>query len=631
MARLPQKPQKGQPAIKQLYNSVCDIIDYLPSLVVNGDQKSTYVTKSSAGTVIHAAQPNLAIAKKGQEYTSGRFIRITSGNAINCILTGGTDIEITPAGVINYTGSGGGGPGSDTTYTGQYNVYSSGWISVDSSGSNPHLISSNLRYIEQLYNYPLVASSNIVMPNSLTACNNTVDISQVGTVYSNHFIQTRDILYDGLGTKVSLAWTRNPFGDVSPEGTNGIIEGLQVDLTLSGGRFADVVLHKHVFGSYDPNTGTRYDPPTESRVDCLLTGTYDHYPHTSGFIDVVPVQMEDGKTWGVISTCLHAGSGITIDNQTGEISVTGAVAGLPSPVANTVLSTTSNGTVQWTANTAGGQGGGGGCFWPMWENLCGSGNIVLVKTWYTTSTGGWLRISNKTGATVEGCNSVYIDPAVPAIVDGVQGCGVNHIGLGTGINSHFLPVPPGSSFYIEYPSGDGTRCWFDGSTSPAKTTEAVIEGGNKVINASNVAVEKAEVAQTNANQAQYYAIDKLKYYYQYQSPGDNLDTPQWYKDQYYNVYNAYNAANTAANESVQAATSCQTAYAALTAGGGTIDYSYVSNAIAASGQAETDAIKAHNMLLTAGYYYDLVYNHYLTCPNHSGWFADNPDFERYDD
>ena len=57
MPKVPQKPQHGQPAIKALYNSICDIIDYLPSLEVKGDQKSTYVTKSAAGTVIHANQP----------------------------------------------------------------------------------------------------------------------------------------------------------------------------------------------------------------------------------------------------------------------------------------------------------------------------------------------------------------------------------------------------------------------------------------------------------------------------------------------------------------------------------------------------------------------------------------------
>lgn len=340
MARKPQKPQKGQPAIKELYNSVCDIIDYLPSLEVTGDQKSTYVTKSSAGTVIHAKQPNTS-TQGGKTYeagsgltlsgnvfnnavTSGRFIEVTSAYAINCTLSGGRDIQITQGGIINYTGEGGGGA-SGYTYTGDGDL-GSGHIFVDYSYTNP-VICSNLYWISDLNNLPFVQSASIVMPNSLTACNNTVDISQVGQIYNNHFIQTKDILNDGVGTKVNLTWIRNPFGDISPDGTNGIVQGLQVDLTLSGGRYTDVILHKHVYGAYDPDTGTRYDPPTESRVDCLLTGTYDHYPHTSGFIDIVPTIMEDGKTWGVISTNLHAGSGIAIDPQTGEISCTGGGGG----------------------------------------------------------------------------------------------------------------------------------------------------------------------------------------------------------------------------------------------------------------------------------------------------------------
>ena len=646
MARLPQKPQKGQPAIKQLYNSVCDIIDYLPSLVVNGDQKSTYVTKSSAGTVIHAAQPNLAIAKKGQEYTSGRFIRITSGNAINCILTGGTDIEITQAGVINYTGSGSGGGHSPTD--GRFNTIGTGY-SVNSTLSGCGVIAANLRlfdqgmveappnyyitisetatdgyniiscdltHLEQLYNYKLTTNAQVSSPTAILDHH-----VKAGDFFLNSTTGTR-----GLGTQIGFF--RHSIGNIDKD-TGQLVNpvmGLKVDLTITGGTFIDAY---QVPRYYNPNTQQYPIDPEDLQINCLLTGTYDHYPHTTGFIDVVPTVMDDGKTWGVISTCLHAGSGITINEQTGEISVTGAVAGLPSPVANTVLSTTSNGTVQWTANTAGGQGGGG-CFWPMWENLCGSGNIVLVKTWYTTSTGGWLRISNKTGATVEGCNSVYIDPVVPATVDGVQGMGVNHIGLGTGINSHFLPVPPGSSFYIEYPSGDGTRCWFDGSTSPNKTNTEVIEGSSRIINASNVAVEKAGVAQSNYNTA-YSAANSASGDYTNYIGRDNIDPPTSYKSWYYEAYNAYNAANTAANEASQAAISCQNVYTTFIAGGGTISDSYVTNAVAASGQAEQYASDAHDMLAVAGQYYDLCYNHYLTCPNHSGWFADNPDFERYDD
>lgn len=653
MALRPTKPQKGDKVLQSLYNTVCDIVDYLPSLEVRGDNKTISVSHSTVGTTIKAVQPNSFIPSKnskGEQYTSGKFIRITSGNAINCILTGGTNIEITPAGVINYTGSGGGGSTS-AYYDGRFIkisgsntinstlsgcgivaanlrlIYDSGMVeappnyyitineTADANGYN--IISCDLTHLTQLYNYSLT-------PNAQAS---------VGSVNMDHYMKAGDFFLNnstgnrGLGTQIGLY--RHSIGNtvIDPEtGEQHLVNpimGLKVDLTVSGGTWISTSGVPRKIAGFDVD-------PEDLQINCLLTGTYNHSPHTSGFIDVVPVQMEDGKTWGVISTNLH-GDGTTIDINPidGTISCKVGTGNVPTPVANTVLSATSNGTMQWTANTAGGQGGGGGCFWPMWENLCGSGNIVLVKTWYTTSTGGWLRISNKTGTTVEGCNSVYIDPVVPPIVDGKHANGVNHIGLGTGINSHFLPVPPGSSFYIEYPSGDGTRCWFDGSTSPNKTNTAVIEGSSRIINASNVAVEKAGEAQSYYNTA-YSNADSASGDYTNYIGRDNIDPPTSYKDWYYNAYNASNTANTAADEARQAAISCQNVYNIFTAGGGTISDSYVTNAVAASGQAAQYADDAHNMVLTAGYYYDLCYNHYQTCPNHSGWFADNPDFERYD-
>ena len=112
MARKPQKPQKGQPAIKELYNSVCDIIDYLPSLEVTGDQKSTYVTKSSAGTVIHATQSNSLISVKSNKYYAGSGLILTSGNIFN------VEIDPNTMAIVNNklscTVEGGGGGGGTT-------------------------------------------------------------------------------------------------------------------------------------------------------------------------------------------------------------------------------------------------------------------------------------------------------------------------------------------------------------------------------------------------------------------------------------------------------------------------------------------------------------------------------------
>lgn len=131
MAKFPSKPQHGKSFVQEFGNSINQIIDYLPSLEVRGDQKSTYVTKSSKGTVIHATEQNPST--RGKEYfagsglilsgntfnnavTSGRFIEVTSAYAINCTLSGGNNIEITPNGVINCTLTGGGGGGGGYTY-----------------------------------------------------------------------------------------------------------------------------------------------------------------------------------------------------------------------------------------------------------------------------------------------------------------------------------------------------------------------------------------------------------------------------------------------------------------------------------------------------------------------------------
>ena len=276
-----KRPQAGEKALQSIYDSVISILDYLPTLTVRGDNNSTYVEHSTAGTIIHVKQnanPDQAGGKTyyagsgltlsgnvfNNAHTSGRFIEITSGNQINCTLSGGSYIEITPAGVINYTGSSGGGGGSDTTYTGELNTYNSGWIYVDNSGSNPHLISSNLRWILQLNNYPLVLQSR----------------SQLQHGYKDHFTQLSDFMsYSGqelgyttgnrgLGTVMNFhRWgIGNWVEDPEEEGGGHYvypIDGLKVDLTLSGGRFIST--------SATP-VGLGKDS-TELQINSLLSGS----------------------------------------------------------------------------------------------------------------------------------------------------------------------------------------------------------------------------------------------------------------------------------------------------------------------------------------------------------------------
>ena len=77
MANFPKKPMKGEKALQSIYNSLIEVIDYLPSLTVVGDNKTTSVNHSNYGTTIHALPQSINInnsKKEGEEYTSGRFI-----------------------------------------------------------------------------------------------------------------------------------------------------------------------------------------------------------------------------------------------------------------------------------------------------------------------------------------------------------------------------------------------------------------------------------------------------------------------------------------------------------------------------------------------------------------------------
>lgn len=344
MAVFPQKPRSGQKVLQGLYNSVCQIIDYLPSLEVRGDNSSTSVTKTSNGTIVHSNTGfdsiedlraryrfhNGIMAEDNKIYvrstlTGGRFIDVDyyeqneQGEevekeypTINCMLSGGRDIQITQGGIINYTGSGGGGA-SGYTYTGDGDL-GSGHIFVDYSYTNP-VICSNLCYIDDLLNYP---------------------ISGGGIGSELHFAQIRDIK-DGAGTQVDYHWTS--IGDSTEEGGQLIkfVDGVCVNLNVSGGTYITTNFHQ----------GVGYGDYTSASIDCNLSGTYNWYPHTSGFIAIVPqTDANQNITGGIISTNLHAGSGIAIDPQTGEITCTiegggGSGGGNTYYADNFTLSTTS--------------------------------------------------------------------------------------------------------------------------------------------------------------------------------------------------------------------------------------------------------------------------------------------------
>lgn len=502
MSKKPQKPQKGQPAIKQLYNSVCDIIDYLPSLEVKGDQKSTFVTKSGAGTVIHAAQPFSSTKAKANEYYAGSGIAITSGNIINANLSAGPNIQIySNSGCLIISGTpegtgGGGGPDTNTEYIGDYQKSGSGWIWVDQSGTSPRTISSLLWWIKQLKNDPVIGNGSYVWRQDR--------LSDASFAY-DHFLQTRDLLDNkGINTIItSGGWTNNtnPNAITDPE-TGETINlmkwtGFQVDCVLTGGRFIEVNSHWPTQGGQTPGE-IDYEDHT---INNLLSGDNVHI-----FISQ-QTPNANGSWGGIISTNIHGDETTIHMAADGTLSCIGAAPG-PGPTP-----------------------GGGDLSWPIWQNLAGSANIVWTGVEYTTDSGGWLRISMRgTG----GCYGVYI--------------GGNYIGLGAGADTWPLAIPPGSSFLIDFPSGtyDDVMCWFDSNCTPSKVTTGLInywrfgdEHTYEVTNALNESKSNLNGARVNCTYCKnnYAEMSANWYYYldhMFDDPPaepDTIDSYRYWKNE----------------------------------------------------------------------------------------------------
>lgn len=68
MATFPRKPQAGDKVLQSMYDAICQIIDYLPTLEVRGDNTTTSVNHTSCGTIIKAIKSNLVLnqTKKGE-------------------------------------------------------------------------------------------------------------------------------------------------------------------------------------------------------------------------------------------------------------------------------------------------------------------------------------------------------------------------------------------------------------------------------------------------------------------------------------------------------------------------------------------------------------------------------------
>lgn len=54
MAVLPRKPQAGDRAMQSMYDAICNIIDFLPSLEIRGDNRTIKIDSFASGKTISA-------------------------------------------------------------------------------------------------------------------------------------------------------------------------------------------------------------------------------------------------------------------------------------------------------------------------------------------------------------------------------------------------------------------------------------------------------------------------------------------------------------------------------------------------------------------------------------------------
>lgn len=80
----PKKPQRGEKVLQSLYDSVCQIIDFLPSLQVVGDNKTVKVDSFGSGKTITAIKPaNSTTSSSGSSQQQVFLGIITNGSNIS--------------------------------------------------------------------------------------------------------------------------------------------------------------------------------------------------------------------------------------------------------------------------------------------------------------------------------------------------------------------------------------------------------------------------------------------------------------------------------------------------------------------------------------------------------------------
>lgn len=83
MAILPRKPQTGDKTLQSMYDAICNIIDYLPSLEVRGDNKTIRANSFGSGKTLEVIGRASSTTPSGNAGSAQEVVlaRITYGNS----------------------------------------------------------------------------------------------------------------------------------------------------------------------------------------------------------------------------------------------------------------------------------------------------------------------------------------------------------------------------------------------------------------------------------------------------------------------------------------------------------------------------------------------------------------------
>lgn len=92
MAVFPRKPQAGDRAMQSMYDAICNIIDFLPSLEIRGDNRTIKIDSFASGKTISAV-PQTTAANSGSTENWPKLAKIVGKTAANIYLIRFVDIN----------------------------------------------------------------------------------------------------------------------------------------------------------------------------------------------------------------------------------------------------------------------------------------------------------------------------------------------------------------------------------------------------------------------------------------------------------------------------------------------------------------------------------------------------------